>query len=117
MGRATVPAVSHLAVACVRGDDPGLRVYAADHLVQAVDDEEVAVPVGKHAVRLVEGRPGCRTAVPGVTLLPVPGYCGDDARLRVHAADAVIEGVRYVQVALPVLAAVERLVQGSLRGL
>ena len=90
-----------------------MAVHPPHRGVETINDEQVAVGVHGHGVRLVEGRPQSGAAVAGVALLAGAGHGGDDARLQVHLADTVIAGLGNVETANGQIA-VEGLVEPGL---
>src|SRR5262249_19717124 len=96
-------------------DDPGLAVHLADDGVEPVDNVQVAVAVYRDGIGLVEGRLRRRPAVAPVALAAAAGDGGDGPRPAVDPPDAVVAGLRDVEVAGRVDVAVEGLIEAGFR--
>jgi hypothetical protein len=81
-----------------RRDDPGSHVYAPDTLIPSVSYEEIAVSVEGYAAWAVYAGAGGGASVAAKAFCAVPSYRVDDARLRIHAPDAIVAevGDKYV---------------------
>ena len=78
-----------------------------------VGDVYVCHPVDRDAVRLVELSANSGAAVAGVAGLARAGTGGDDAGPHIDPPDAVVEGVREIEIASSVEADIERPVQNG----
>src|SRR5262249_39822245 len=83
-----------------RGDRACLQVEPANAPAAHVGDEQPALAVEEAIIRLDHARLRPAAAVPSASLLPVAGHGGHDARLAVHLADAQVQAVTDVEVAL-----------------
>jgi hypothetical protein len=85
-------------------------------MVVPVGDVDVSGIVDRDAVGLIEAGARRRAAaIPGIAGLAAAGPGRDHARARIDAPDAVVEGVRKVEVPARVEADIERSVQQSPR--
>ena len=98
--RAAVSAEASLFRARDGGDRPG-AIDPADAVVVSIGDIEVARPVHRHAIGIVETRLSCRAAIPAEPLLS-RARNGGDRPGGIHLADAVVVGIGDVEVACAV---------------
>src|SRR2546423_1493800 len=87
-GRPPIAGIGRFAGAGEGGDRPVRGVDAADPAVQPVGYEDIAAPVDRDAVGLVQRGPQRRTAVPSKARRAIAGDRCDDAAPRIDPADA-----------------------------
>jgi hypothetical protein len=114
--RSAIAGEPSAAVAGDGGNDARGAVDPAHAVIVAVGDIDVAAPVDRDAVGFVEAGFDCRAAVARIAGFAAAGDRRDDAARRVDPPDAMVEGIRKIEIAGRVEADIERPVQRRARG-
>src|SRR5260221_9816115 len=96
-GGSAVAAESGGTTACDGGDDVGLRVDAADHMILHLDKIHIPRPVEANFIRLVQRGLSREPAVAGIALLAVPRHRGYYMGLQVQPANAMVSDLAKVE--------------------